>query len=325
MSRTDVEHAVADHFRDEAAGAPAGAHVVGRVRARTVHARHRPGRRAALIPLVTAGAVTLVIVGAVGAAQLAGHGSSRPDRTLVVAAPPAPACLLDHMHVTAVAGPGGKGVSGIVVFRNDGDECVLNGYPIVTAPDGAPSALPTRTLAGLFGGYTGSPVPPTVDLPPGDVASALIETDPTVPIEGPGCPDVNHVAVSLAASDQPVVVAMLVGLCTGQVHPLVPGDTGTAEAPMSAGTDGFPYRLFTQCGIQYLHLYGRDWAATDPQPDPARLPDAEGTTVNTGYVAGTMTVVDNDTLGYTVTDPLSGIDGQTFVFHPTDQQIPLCS
>jgi hypothetical protein len=86
----------------------------------------------------------------------------------------------------------------------------------------------------------------------------------------------------------------------------------------------YPFDLYTHCGIRAVIFGGRDWLASPVADAPTPLPDANGNTSYTGYVAGTMTLLPQDRLRFTITDPLSSGNGQSFYFVPATQPLPLC-
>jgi hypothetical protein len=118
-------------------------------------------------------------------------------------------------------------------FENVGSTtCSLFGYPGVAAMTSSGiESNAMRTPSGYLGGLWGvssGPIPGVV-LPPGTVASALVEgTD--MPINAQPCPD--YVAELVTAPDTTSSVGLSVALpgCTTlQVHPVVPGKDGIEQ------------------------------------------------------------------------------------------------
>ncbi|RBY92068.1 hypothetical protein DQ244_07085 [Blastococcus sp. TBT05-19] len=83
-----------------------------------------------------------------------------------------------------------------------------------------------------------------------------------------------------------------------------------------------PVDLVTHCGIRTVLLDGRRWEAVQPAPEPARLPDAAGVVTYDGTTAGELVLLDDDELRFTVRDPLSAADGQTYDFRPVPEGAP---
>jgi hypothetical protein len=105
----------------------------------------------------------------------------------------------------------------------------------------------------------------------------------------------------------------------------VPGQWETGPADPEVGV-AYPFDLHTHCGIRWTSFGGREWRAVEPAPEPADGPDDDGTVSYDGYTIGTMTLLDEDLLRFTVTDPFAEGRGQTFDFVPmtdTDSR-PLC-
>ncbi|WP_194918258.1 DUF4232 domain-containing protein [Catenulispora rubra] len=123
-------------------------------------------------------------------------------------------------------------VGGPLLFTNHGSRtCELTGYPRVQAAGGLTAEI-QQTPDGYIGGLaTMSANPPTVELAPGQVASAVVEGS-DVPI--PATAHCSTVLGSLdlwlpgnANSGAPTVISNPAGTCAAiQIHPVVPGTTG---------------------------------------------------------------------------------------------------
>ncbi len=87
----------------------------------------------------------------------------------------------------------------------------------------------------------------------------------------------------------------------------------------------YSFDLPTHCGIEFVVFGGRAWQATDPQPEPATLPDSHGVTSYSGDVAGTATLTDQSKRRFAVRDPGCAANGQTYTFTPAKNPIPLCA
>jgi hypothetical protein len=86
----------------------------------------------------------------------------------------------------------------------------------------------------------------------------------------------------------------------------------------------YPFRLYSHCGIHYAQFAGRTWTSVKTVPEPASRPDANGTTRYFGYTPGTMTLIDANTLLFTI--DLTKVDAtvKTVTFHPTSKPPPGC-
>jgi hypothetical protein len=92
--------------------------------------------------------------------------------------------------------------------------------------------------------------------------------------------------------------------------------------PHSAGTT--PFELYTHYGIHFTTFAGRYWETLTALPDPQPVPNAQGVTTYTGYISGSMTLVDPNTLRFAINDPAVSITGQVVVFRPKSAPPPLC-
>jgi hypothetical protein len=120
----------------------------------------------------------------------------------------------------------------VLVFTNQSQStCLLYGYPGVAGLDaqGNQVVQAQRTLNGYLGGLgNGATSPPTVRLAPGQAASATVEgTD--VPVgAATTCPDYPALLVTPPNLTVSVhVAAGLPGCSPIEVHPVVPGNTGS--------------------------------------------------------------------------------------------------
>jgi Protein of unknown function (DUF4232) len=155
---------------------------------------------------------------------------------------PAPAalsrCTAAQLTVTQAAAQGGAGLGhvSVVVLVHDvaTSACTLHGYPTVAlaAEHGGAIVSATKTPSGYMGGFTKDTTTlPRVTILPGGVASFMVEgTD----VPGPGarsCP--TYGAMEITAPETTLhksLVASLPGCSRPQVHPVVPGVTGTDSA-----------------------------------------------------------------------------------------------
>lgn len=146
--------------------------------------------------------------------------------------PSSPDCTMAQLKITLGHGGVGMGHSALpLIFLNTGSTaCRLHGYPEVKALDanGHLVAQAQQTPSGYMGGLAdGSTLLPTVDLNPGQSASALVEGDDVNPTDGSAC--TAHSSLLVTPPNETHSVRLLTGGggCSDlQVHPVVPGTTG---------------------------------------------------------------------------------------------------
>jgi Domain of unknown function (DUF4232) len=173
-----------------------------------------------------------------------GSPSAAPSSGAATTAPPAPSqsptprpgvatCRLANLKVTTGEGDAGSGHWSLpLVFRNTGTAtCRLRGYPGVAGLDatGAQATQARRTPSGYLGGVTDPASLPVVDLAPGATGSALLE-GASHPDTAAGGPCFQYPALLVTSPDEThsVRVDQTVTTCTDlQIHPVVPGDTGS--------------------------------------------------------------------------------------------------
>ncbi len=144
-------------------------------------------------------------------------------------------------------------------------------------------------------------------------------------LTGPAERGESAVAVDAPAEPSPPTSARPTPQPESAVGAPVPGpwETGPADPEVGAA---YPFDLYTHCGIRWTSFGGREWRAVEPAPEPADVPDDDGMVSYDGYTSGTMTLLDEDLLRFTLTDPFAEGRGQTFDFVPmsdTDPR-PLC-
>jgi hypothetical protein len=124
-------------------------------------------------------------------------------------------------------------------------------------------------------------------------------------------------APSITPSTSARETAAAAGADTGEV------ETGPADPETGVA---YSFDLYTHCGIRWTTFGGRDWRAVQPAPEPKALPGPDGVSTVDFYTGGTMTLVDEDLLRFTITEPDVEGRGETFDFVPmteTDPR-PLC-
>ena len=144
-------------------------------------------------------------------------------------------CTFSQLSVSGgqpAAGLGHEGVA--IVFRNTGTSaCTLFGYPGVAALDaqGNQAAQAQRTPGGYLGGLPpGTTAPIVLTVAPGQAASAMVEGTDVPTGTATSCPQYPALLVTPPNTTQSVrVVATLPGCSPIEVHPVVPGTTGSPE------------------------------------------------------------------------------------------------
>ena len=142
-------------------------------------------------------------------------------------------------QITVSKGGGGvaTGHSGeVILFSNSSNSsCSISGYPGVAGLDaqGAQVTQAKRTPSGFIGGLQpGVTTPPQVTLSPGQTASAIVEgTD--LPVSGAtSCTSYPSLLITPPnLTDSVRVIAPLPGCSPIEVHPIVPGSTGSTSTP----------------------------------------------------------------------------------------------
>jgi hypothetical protein len=152
--------------------------------------------------------------------------------TTSVPAPSGTSACTSAQIATTSADNSGMGHIGVVLrFRNSSAQaCHLEGYPGAAALDaqGHQVVQAVRTLNGFWRALPPGEGPPVVTLAPGQIASAFIEgTD--VPVNGAtSCRSYPRLLVTPPNTTVSVPVDRAMPGCTPiQIHPVVPGTTGT--------------------------------------------------------------------------------------------------
>jgi hypothetical protein len=132
----------------------------------------------------------------------------------------------------ASAAAGHQGV--VLLFVNHGPtSCVLFGYPGVAGVNssGAQVVQAQRTLTGMMGGLApGVATLPRVTLAPGQTASAVVEGTDVPSGTETSCPTYPSLLVTAPNTKVSVSVVQSLPGCSGlQVHPVVPGTSGSTQ------------------------------------------------------------------------------------------------
>lgn len=196
--------------------------------------------------VIAAGVAAMTLAGC-GSGASASHSASTgsttttTSTTTVTNSPAAPAprdraaapgCLSDHTAVSLGGGRAGLGHDGLtLLFRNTGPAaCTLTGYPGVAfvSTAGRRRRLDiARTPQGYLGGLSPSDkVNPVVRLAPGQTASALLEGEA---VDRAGRPCTRYPEMLVTPPNQTVTVrfARAMSLCDPEIHPVVPGTSGS--------------------------------------------------------------------------------------------------
>lgn len=139
-----------------------------------------------------------------------------------------PPCLTNQLSISDKPASGGLGHAGLVlVFANHGSTCTLTGYPGVDGVRGRAAVVHAqRTLSGYLGGAKSTA---TVTLPGGQSASALLE-GLGAPVSGQQCASYTSLMVTPPNDRQSAPLTSRAPLCSPQIHPVVAGSAGGANA-----------------------------------------------------------------------------------------------
>ena len=185
-----------------------------------------------------AGAVTPTS-GTGGTGATGGTGGTSAAPTNAPIARGLPECSGGQIKVTTASQGAAMSHSGLIlIFTNTGNNtCSLTGYPGASLPDstGTPWNA-TRTMFGYMGGAQGYSTPPTVNLAPGNSASAVLEWA-SMPVGGGSadsadCPGLDsvHLLVTPPNTQATATFPPLTSTCQEfQIHPVVPGSTGQSQ------------------------------------------------------------------------------------------------
>jgi len=180
------------------------------------------------------GGTTSSAAAAPTAAPTAGTSATAPGAAAGASASTGTApCAFSQLAVTqAQQGNAGMGHIGAwILFRNTGGHpCMLYGYPGAAALDaaGRQVAQAQRTLSGYLGGVQSGGAPPHVTISPGAAASAVVEGSDVPSGSATGCTDYAALLITPPNTRHSVVIKAQLPSCQGlQVHPVVPGSSGT--------------------------------------------------------------------------------------------------
>ncbi len=206
------------------------------------------------------GLVTAVLVGLVLTACGSGSkqgvssttGRPRSSTTTVATAPPSTtgvstttstsaattsACRNGQVSVSpsTIAGALGHQDSVLSFTNQSQSTCTLSGYPGVAGLDaqGNQAVQAERTPSGYMGGLRSGTTASQVPLAPGQAASAIVEGTDNPVGSATSCPDYPALLVTPPNTTQSVKVTVssepggLAGCSPIQVHPIVPGTSGS--------------------------------------------------------------------------------------------------
>ena|ERR1035437_128811 len=151
----------------------------------------------------------------------------------VASGPPCQTSGLNIQLTKGLAGGGQEG--GIIAFTNKSTTaCSLTGYPKVVAKDASGKVLMTASslVNGYLGGLNGGGSLPSVSLPPGASASAVVEGTDT-PNQYYACVSIASLSITPPQSATSVDISAalpsegsnLPGCAPIQIHPVLPGVT----------------------------------------------------------------------------------------------------
>jgi hypothetical protein len=126
-----------------------------------------------------------------------------------------------------------------------------------------------------------------------------------------------------------VVTAALTGCSTANVvsRPAssgAPQVTGGAVSTSPSPPAGKPFSLYTHCGFVNTEYAGRFWVADTPAPTLTVRGDETGLVTMDGYTDGTMTMVGDDLLRFTIDDPFIEEQGLFVDFVPGSEPTSRC-
>jgi Protein of unknown function (DUF4232) len=171
---------------------------------------------------------TAAVSTTVTTATAGGTTTSVPGTTTTAVTPN---CTFTQLSVAATSNSGMGHIGIVLAFKNTSAQtCKLTGYPGVAGLNaaGAQVIQATRTLNGYMQVLPAGQGPPVVTLTTGQSASAFVEgTD--VPVGGAtSCPTYPKLLVTPPNTTQQVTIDMSMPGCSPvQVHPVVPGTTGS--------------------------------------------------------------------------------------------------
>jgi hypothetical protein len=159
-----------------------------------------------------------------------GGGSFAPVVPAEVLAVPCRPADLGLAAVPVTSMPAGRAVR-LQVENTTPTPCALEGTPTVTVTAAGATRLPARaglvatpTGQGPAGGLHSTPNPPVIQLAPGAVATAVVESTGGSTAQACGVTDQLRISVRAVTLG---TVAARVGICGLQVHPLMRGFTGS--------------------------------------------------------------------------------------------------
>jgi hypothetical protein len=128
----------------------------------------------------------------------------------------------------------------------------------------------------------------------------------------------------VAAAAETAVSASSPAAAAPAAKPIDPAHPRRGPAKAAAGTP-YSFDLYTHCGGEYTTFAGRTWRADNPPGNLLPRADAAGVTKITGFVYGTMTLVEADRAEFVI-DPggVARAPAGPVVFHPADAPAPLC-
>jgi Protein of unknown function (DUF4232) len=205
-----------------ACGSGAGAGTGSGTTARTASPSTTPAA-----PTTTTVTPTAPTVTAAGGSSTSATGTIAPSARAGVGSR---GCTAGQVSVSVGASTAGLGHLGEpLLFENVGSAaCALRGYPGAAVVGQAGRQVQIRrTPNGYLGGLSPqATADPVVLLRPHQTASALLEGEDSTPA-GASCPRYAALLVTPPNSTLTSRVARALSICDPQIHPVVPGSTGT--------------------------------------------------------------------------------------------------
>jgi hypothetical protein len=131
-----------------------------------------------------------------------------------------------------------------------------------------------------------------------------------------GCATSASDSSSASRESSPPTVSASSAAASRTVDPDHPA-TGPAAPVLGKA---YPYDLYVHCGGEYAAFAGASWRTANPPGDPGATVNPDGTATYTGYLAGWMTLLNQDTAVFAVAGTTKLI-----TYQRTAQDGPVCA
>jgi hypothetical protein len=160
------------------------------------------------------------------------YTADRPRRVAAACSPSDIGYTVQAGRPTKSGAAGGKAAASSLLLhlRNTGGApCAIEGYPTVRAITDTGGGLPAHAaLFGPAGGVLSDSAPPVVVLASNATATAVVDSYPESASGGATiCSTLTRLQIGLPTGEQLGTSPIALYVCDFQVHPLVPGTTGT--------------------------------------------------------------------------------------------------